>query len=131
MVLIGSVLGTRNRPAREFSNIIQGACDRYVAAASFAPGLFSYLETKGVCRLARRVAYKRWRDVPRDQLASEAVFDACLLLATDPSKSATKEDDDYPRVPRYVTIPAHFAREHVERCDEAGRAVAEQVRRER
>lgn len=127
MVLIGSILSALNRPAREFSQAVQGACDRYVAAASVAPGLFSYLEAKGVCRLARRVAYKRWEDVPRDRLASEAVLDACLLLATDPSKSARK-GDEYPRVPRYAVIPAHFARDHVEECQRAATAVAVDLR---
>jgi hypothetical protein len=127
LVAIGSIVSENRRPAREFSKNVAAACDVYVGTAARDSGLFSYSQSKRLCVLVRHIAYKRFGKIPTDQVAEQATFDSCLLLATDASKSGDDEDN-LPRVPRYYAVPAHFAREHVALCGGAARLIAEEVR---
>lgn len=135
-VLIALIVGFRIlwdvfRPRREFNKALHNACDRYLARVSSEPGLFSYLKSRELCRLAVKVASDRRGNDSRVKLVHDAVFDSCLLLATDPSEPKDTggpdeiEEDFSP--PRYTSIPAHFAREYVDKCEAAGREIADDV----
>jgi len=124
--LIGAlkILIDVTRPISELNHALRTACDRYLADASREPGLFAYLKSRKMCRHVVDAASSRWKKDEHRTIAREAVFDTCLLLATDPTEP--DEDEDL-SIPRYDTVPAHFAREYVDKCEAAGREIASDI----